>query len=166
MRKTFFLLVFFSGFSSYAIPLAAKTAQPLFLTSPPKQPLRIIASLKIKDIRKLTGKKLTLKEKIAVLILKHKLKHRVNEDSQLGQTAFIIAIVGLGLLLLALLLPYLIFGSLTAAIIAVVLGSAAKKANRSDTKAGTAVLLGWITIGLIALLLLLVVLIVATWTWY
>jgi hypothetical protein len=166
MRKIFFLIAIFSGFSSFAMPFVPETVQPLISTTPPTQPLRIIASLKIKDIQKLTGRKLTLKEKIAVLLLKRKIRQHANDDTQPGKTALIIAIVGLGLLLLGLLVPYLIFGSLVAAIIAIVLGSSAKKVNPSDTKAHSAVLIGWITLGLIALLLLLVALIIASWAWY
>src|SRR5258705_5571 len=61
---------------------------------------------------------------------------------------------------------YEILGALVAAIFAIVMGSMASKQDRSDKKAHAAKLLGWITLGLIALLLILAAIIVATFSWY
>ncbi len=123
-----------------------------------------IASLKIKDIQKLTGRKLTIKEKISFLILKHKLKQQADDKKSKGQTAFIFGIVGLGLLLVGLFVPYVILGALVSAILAIVVGSVAKKQDPSDKKAHAGKLLGWITLGLIAFLLILVVALFASWS--
>ena len=109
------------------------------------------------------GRKLTLKEKIAFLILKKKLKKQADETSSSGEAAFIIGILGLVLLIAGLFVPYIILGSLVAGIIAIVMGSMAKRKDPSDTKARAALLMGWITLGLIAFLLLLAAIVVASW---
>src|SRR5690348_7557319 len=54
-----------------------------------------IASLHIKDIQKLIGRKLTLKEKISFFILKQKLKNEPKESLNEGDVALIVGIAGL-----------------------------------------------------------------------
>ena len=120
-----------------------------------------IAKMKINDLQKLAGRKLTLKEKISFLILKHKLKQPANEKNK-GQTALIFGIAGLGLLIVGLFVPYVILGSLVLAILAIVFGSVAKKQDPSDNNAHAGKLLGWITLGLIALLTILVIVLIAS----
>jgi hypothetical protein len=122
-------------------------------------------SLKIKDVQKLIGRKLTIKEKISFLIIKHALKKKAAESKQ-GQTALGFGIAGAVMLILGLFIPYVIIGALIAGILAVVLGSVAKKQDRSDKKAYAATLLGWITLGAIALILILAIIIVSAWGWY
>jgi hypothetical protein len=124
-----------------------------------------IISLKVKDVQKLIGRKLNLKERISFLILKHELKKRAAESKQ-GQTALGFGIAAVVMLVLGLFIPYVILGALVAAILAVVLGSVAKKQDPSDKKAYAATLLGWITLGAIALLILLAIAILASWGWY
>ena len=124
-----------------------------------------IASLKLRDIKKITGKKLTLKQKIGFLILKKKIKHAGDEDGRQGKTAQVFGILALGLFVAGLFLPYVLLGSLIAAILAIVNGSVAMKANPNDKKAHAGKLLGWITLGLIALLLILVIALVSAWSW-
>jgi hypothetical protein len=124
-----------------------------------------IASLNIKDVQKLIGRKLTLKEKVSFLILKHTLKKTAKESKQ-GKTALGFGIAGAVMLVLGLFIPYVIIGALIAAILAVVLGSVAKKQDPSDKKAYAATLLGWITLGAIALIIILAIAIVSTWGWY
>src|SRR5574338_288136 len=114
-----------------------------------------IPSLKIKDLQRSVGRKLTIKEKIGFLILKHQLrKHRAPEENMTGNTAFAFALVGLGLLVLGFFVPYVIIGSVVAAILAIALGSSAYKQNRSDKKAHSAKIIGWLTLGIIALFVL------------
>jgi len=113
-------------------------------------------------VEKLIGRKLNIKERISFLILKHNATKKA-KGSNKGSTALAFGISGVALLILGLFLYPLILGALVAAIVAVVLGSAAKKQNPSDKKAYTAVLLGWITLGGIALLAILAVIAVATW---
>jgi predicted membrane protein len=110
------------------------------------------------------GRKLTLKEKITLLILKKKLKKQADESKQ-GQTAFVLGIISIALLIAGLFLPYVILGALIAAIIAIVMGNMAKKKDPSDMKAKMGALMGWITLGGIALILILVAAIIASWSW-
>lgn len=117
-------------------------------------------TLKVKDIEKKIGRKLTIKESIGFFILK---TSKNAEKSKSGNTALIFGIVGAALLLIGLFVPYVIIGALPAAIVAVVMGSVAKKRDPDDKKARAATLLGWITLGGIALLLILVVAFIAAW---
>jgi len=109
-----------------------------------------IASLSVKDIQKLIGRKLTLKERISFLILKQKLKHKPKESLNEGDISLIFGIAGLVFLALALLLtPYFMIASITSAIVAIVSGHRLRKKDPGNKKAKTAKLLGWITLGLI-----------------
>ena len=94
------------------------------------------------------------------------LKMKKYAETSQGQTAFVIGVAAVALLVIGLFVPYVILGSLVAAIFAIVMGSMASKQNRSDKKAHAAKLLGWITLGLIALLLIIAAIIVASWGWY
>lgn len=120
-----------------------------------------LASLKTKEIQKIIGRKLTLKEKVSLLILKHTPKKEA--QTKKGNTALVFGIVGLGLFFIGLFVPFVILGAIAAAIIAIVLGSNAKKQDSSDGKARAAVLLGWITLGATALLLIAAAIVVASW---
>ena len=88
------------------------------------------------------------------------------KESKQGQTALTFGIAGAVMLILGLFIPYVIIGALIAGILAVVLGSVAKKQNPSDKKAYAATLLGWITLGAIALILILAIIIVSARGWY
>jgi hypothetical protein len=116
-----------------------------------------IASLKVKDIQKLIGRKLTLKEKISVFILKQKLRHKPKESANTGEIAFIFGIAGAALLLLSLFLPVLLIASFISAIVAISLGYITKKDDPGIKKARVARLLGWITAGLIAIFFIVII---------
>jgi hypothetical protein len=152
-----------------ALPSAlcsAAIAAPLDPTVHPSAELyQKFTSLKIKDVQKLIGRKLTIKEKIAFLIVKHSAKKRVKGNTQ-GQTALTFGIAAAVMLILGLFIPYIIIGALIAGILAVVLGSVAKKQDPSDKKAYAGALLGWITLGAIALIIILAIVIVSSWGWY
>ena len=122
-----------------------------------------IATMKLKEFQKLVGRKLTIKEKIGFFILKHKMKHQQEGADKQGQTAYILGLVGLGLFVIGLFVPYVILGSLVAAIMAIVTGSTATKKDGDNRKAKAGKLLGWITLGLIALVLILAVILISTW---
>ncbi len=124
--------------------------------------LKKISSLKIKDLQRLTGKKLTLKEKIAFLILKKRLKHKTGDNQSKGQTALIFGIGAIALFIIGLFVPFVILGSLVSSILAIVVGTVARKKDRSDNNALVGKLLGWITLGLIALLFILAVIIITS----
>ena len=162
MRLYIIWSIFFCIFFSIATPVSSATIPPASGKIIPVGAIyKKIASLKIRDIQKLAGRKLTLKEKISFLILKHKLKQQADDKQNKGQTAFVFGIVGLGLLIVGLFVPYVILGALVSAILAIVSGSVAKKQDPSDKKAHAGKLLGWITLGLIALLIILVAVVIA-----
>jgi hypothetical protein len=122
-----------------------------------------IASLKLKDFQKLIGRKLTLKEKIGFLVLKSKIKHRGKAATTQGHTAMVFGILAIGLFVLGLFVPYVIIGSFVASIVAIISGSVALKRDKNDRKAFVGKLLGWITLGLIALILILAVIWLSSW---
>jgi hypothetical protein len=121
-----------------------------------------IAKLKIKDLQKMTGRKFSLKEKIAFLILKKKLKQKPKETSSQGQTALIFGIAALALLVIGLFVPFIIIGSLVTSIIAIVLGSSALKKDPNDRKAYSGKLLGWISLGVIVVFTILAAIIISS----
>ena len=164
MKKYLLLIPILFGMTASAAPLNLTAIIPSAdnFIQPSASTLKNVQSLKIKNFQKLIGRKLTLKEKISFLILKKKLR-QIPDEKEKGQTAFVLGIIGLGLLIIGLFVPYIILGSLVASIMAIVLGTIEKKKNPSDTKAKGGALLGWITLGLIAFLLLLAAIIVASW---
>lgn len=121
-----------------------------------------VATMKIREAEKLLGRKLTLKEKVAFKIAQFKikkgLKAKAEGKSSKGQTAFILSLIGICLLVI----PYASIASLPLAIIGLVMGSQAKKENPDDKKARTAVILSLVTLGLIVLAVLLVIAILAS----
>jgi len=154
-------------FSSLNFQASANTL-PVTLTSSVSTmqkdpvPMDRIATMKIKEAEKILGRKFTLKEKIAFKIaqlkLKKDLKAKAEGKSSKGQTAFVLSLVGICLLLV----PYASIASLPLAIIGLVMGSQAKKENPNDSKAKTAIVLSLVTLGLIVLAILLVVAILAS----
>ncbi len=121
-----------------------------------------ISSLKIKEVQKLIGRRLTLKEKIGFTILKQQVKKRgvtavEKEIKDNGKTSFILGLIGLA----GLVVPLIGFFSLPLAIIAIAVGNKAKKLNPDDKKAKTGVIFSWITIGLLVTIMAIVVLVIA-----
>jgi hypothetical protein len=165
MKKILIGLAFICAFTTplMSSPVSSSALMPIEKIVPNEILLKKITSLKIKDLQKLAGRKFSLKEKIAFLVLKQQLKHKPSDSKSQGQTALIFGIVGLALFIVGLFVPYVIIGSLISSIIAIVVGSVAKKKNPSDGKAHAGKLLGWITLGLIALLLIIAVIAIATW---
>lgn len=122
-----------------------------------------IAKMKLKEFQRLAGRKLTFKEKVGFFVLKHKMKHQQIDTDKQGQTAYILGLVGLGLFVAGLFVPYVILGSLIAAILAIVTGSMAMKKEGENRKAKAGKLLGWITLGLIIVTLILAAIVLANW---
>ena len=155
-------------FCIFTTPLISSPVHSSALTTPVDKIasneifLKKIASLHIKDLQKLAGRKFSLKEKISFLILKKSLKHKTGDSQSKGQTALIFGIGALVLLIIGLFVPFVILGALVSSILAIVVGTAALKKDRSDTNALVGKLLGWITLGLIALLLILAVIIISS----
>ena len=124
-----------------------------------------LAAMKIRDVEKITGKKLSLKEKLAFKIFQWKLKKELiyegKDKTDKGKTAMILGIIGIS----SLWIPYLGIASIPCTILALVFGYQAKKINPDDSKAKTAIVLGWVTIGLYVLIIALVIAILAAWSW-
>jgi hypothetical protein len=158
MKKFLLVMLLISSFTAMPAGLYTAVVTPIpgtnYNEAKPKPP-----TIKVQEIEKKIGRKLTVKEKIAFFLWK---KTQKAESSKSGKTALTIGIIGAGLFILGLFIPYVILGSLAAAIVAVVLGSSAKKQNPEDRKAISAVLLGWITLGAIALVLIIAAIVVAS----
>lgn len=153
--------------------------------------LEKLGSYTVKDLQKLAGRKLSVKEKVSFWLFKRQLKKHGGEavvkilaDKQLkyqqkqnkkgkagepgsnGQTAFIFGLLGALLLVAAFFVPYVIFGSLVSAILAIAIGSVAAKRNPDDAKARTGKLLGWLTLGLFVIILIIAVIALSTSDWW
>jgi hypothetical protein len=148
------------------IPSAVSTIQTV---KDPVTPLQFFSTLTLKEVQQLAGRKLTLKEKIAVKVFQWKIKKGFNplkktETKDKGKTAMIFGIIGLASLLIPI--PFIGFlGSIVFTILALTMGYKAKKENPEDTRAKTAIILGWVTVGLFVLALILAVVILTTWSW-
>jgi hypothetical protein len=192
MKKILPLIIFFSfllSSFSFAVPVTTPgEPSPAVISMACKK----LASMKIRDFQKLAGHRLSFKEKIACFVIRSKAKHYLkkgfseadllfiqkaikknnpgaaeagDEKSSQGQTALIFGIAGLALLLLGLFVPFVLLLSLGSAIVAVAIGSSAYKKNKNDAQAHTGKLLGWITLGLIAVLIIAVAIIISSWSW-
>ncbi len=168
---TLILSMFFtSGSYANSAPSSAYSSEPgIQKTIYPTPQLTDILKLKVRDIEKITGKKLKLKEKIALKFLQWKIRKglRITKEEpkkNKGKTALIFGIIGLA----GLITPIPIVGGLMALvgiILALVLGYDAKKQNPDDKNAKTAIVLGWIGVGLFVLAVAIVVAVLATWSW-
>ncbi|MFZ9386889.1 MAG: hypothetical protein ACO25B_03320 [Chitinophagaceae bacterium] len=86
-----------------------------------------------------------------------------DETVGLGKTAFILGIASAVTFVAGFLVPALFLASLLSAILAIALGTVAYKRNQSDVKAKTGKLLGWISLGLFAILAILLIVAFASW---
>ncbi len=108
-------------------------------------------SLKPSEFTRITGIRLTLKEKVALLIVQKKLKKQLGKKGKRARngdpskTAFIFGIIGLVLAFV----PPLTVASVPLSILAIAIGNRQKKKDPTDRKARTAVTLGFITVGVI-----------------
>jgi hypothetical protein len=166
MRKPY-LLIFVVFIFSFSIQGSANNLPPVLTSSVSTlqndpAPMDRLVKMKIKEVEKLLGRKMSLKEKLAFKIaqlkLKKESKSKAEDKSSKGQTAFILSLIGLCLLIV----PYAFLASLPLAIIGLVMGSQAKKENPDDGKAKTAIILSLVTLGLIALAVLLAIAIIAS----
>jgi hypothetical protein len=150
--------------------LSATTPFPLE-SAPVTQPLsqeallKKIASMRVRDFQKMTGKKLTLKQKIGFLLLKRNLRHKAKATANPGQTSLTFGIAAIIMLVLGFFVAPLLIGALIASIVAIVVGGSALQKDRSDRKARAGKLLGWLTLAILALLLILAAIVVASNPW-
>lgn len=174
MRKLILLLFLFIALCSFTVSHKAVIVPANNLESVSNPPVNItipldkVASMKIKEIEKIFGRKLTIREKIAFKIAQHKIKKVLRSQTEgkesKGQTAFILSLIGLCLLIV----PYANLASLPLAIIGLTMGIKAKKENPNDTKAQTAIILSIVTFGLIVLGIIAIIIWIAAWGgwWY
>lgn len=166
MRKLILLIaVIFLFLNAGSTSTPAESIKPKIETSiePIRPPFNIITA-KVKDVEKLLGRKMKLKEKIGFKILQHKLKKesyrkKGEPGAEKGKLAMILGIIGIA----CLLIPYAAIASIPLAILAIVFGNQAKKQNPNDGQAKAGVILGWVTLGLVTLAIILVVAILASW---
>lgn len=158
MRKfftLFFILIAFNGYSRFTAAIIPSTpGLPLALVNedPKVKQTASLATMKVKDFEKLSGQKLTLKEKIAFKIFQAKLKKEQRkaekgEYSKRSKTAFILGILSLATIPLIPL-------SVLLSVITIILASKSLKANDMDKKAKTALTLGILSLGIIVVGLL------------
>lgn len=167
LHFTILLVLFFSfaAFSSIS-PSSFTSIDGNTIERPgPGPAATTFATMKIRDIEKLAGRKLRLKEKLAIKFYQWKLRKqsllpKEKEKANLGQAAFILGLVGL----VTLVVPFGSLVSIPCIILALVFGYQAKKANPQDKKAKTAIILGWIGVGLIVLAMILLIAIIASWS--
>ena len=115
--------------------------------------LTFIASLKIKEVEKLIGRKLKLKEKINFKIAQWKIKNDIEKDE--GKTAQTLGILGAA----SLFIPVLNLAAIPLAILAIVTGNKAKRKDPTNRKARTGVTLGIVTLAFIVTIGLIVALV-------
>ena len=130
------------------------------IDNPTNAALQVLVKMKTGEIEKMLGRKLKFKEKLALKLFKLKTpKNRfddtVSKDGRTSETLGIISIVSLFVFPLV---------SLPLAILAIVYGKKAKKKNPNDKKAHTGVVLGIVTLGLIALFAIALIIVLATFT--
>jgi hypothetical protein len=166
MKKYFLLIILFILCIRAESTIIPSSAPPQTSLTTIVNPLQHFASLSIKDVQKMVGRKLKLKEKIAIKVFQLKIKkgiidEKANQRKDKGETAMIFGIIALASLLIPI--PYIGgLASLVSTVLALVLGYQAKKENPNNKKARTAIVLGWITVGLYVLAAALVIAIIAS----
>lgn len=170
IRLTILLLLFSSlpALSAVSPSTVTKPKDPLAVTLTEVAASRF-ANMKIKEIQKMAGRKLKLKEKLGIKLLQWKIKRELIKNkresaSEKGKTALILSIVGIG----CLLIPYLGFAAIPLLILGLIFGYQARKANPGDKRAKAAITIGWVGIILFLLALVLVIAILASlgsWGW-
>jgi hypothetical protein len=158
MRKFILIILLVSGFAGNAsnIPTTLKTendnAKENVIPPAPAIGAQQLTTLRVKDFEKITGRKMSLKEKLAYKLMQVKLKKDMKKKgkgdySARSKTAFILSILSLATILL---LPL----SVLLAVISIILASKSLKANPEDRKAKTAMGLSILALGIIVVGLL------------
>jgi len=124
-----------------------------------------IISLKVKDIQKIIGRKLTFKEKIGLIFLKQAARHK-EKTTPGGNTPLVLGILSIVVLVAALAAPTLVFLSPLLGIAAIITGIITLKKDPGNKNAKTGRLLGWIAVSLFAALLILAAIAFSTGSWF
>jgi hypothetical protein len=146
MKKIFLVFIM----SCLAIGMIQAAIIPIPVKGP-IDPVSSLSTLSIKEIQVLTGRKLSLKEKVSIKIFQWKLKKgsltRKKEGKDNTSTiALICGIAGIAFLLGIAFVG--LFPAAAATVLALILGYKAKRKNPEDKKAKWAIILGWISVGL------------------
>ncbi len=149
------LLAFFFSFTSIA------ATSPAFAEEP--RPALDLKNLNVKMVEKITGKKMTLGQKISFLMMKKKLKKLSDEESftpkqkQQATMSLILGLASIGLLFI----PYLGIVAIPAAILAVIFGAKSIKGN-SNTKGIIGLVAGATTL----ILLIIAIIVITSSPWF
>jgi hypothetical protein len=150
MSKRIVWFIIFFGLLTTSLP-AGSAMVPVsdYISTPPGNIFKKTLTLRFKDIEKSIGRKLTLKEKIAFIVLKQKFRHKPKDSMNAGDISLILGIASLAFLALYLLIPFSIVAAIGSAIAAIVTGHRTRKKDPTNKNAKIGKLLGWITVGLI-----------------
>ncbi len=166
IRLAFFILLLCS---IKAFPANMPTSQTNTTISEqiiiPAFSLSTLSTIKIREIEKTIGRKLKLKEKIAFKIFQWEIKKDVKRikkegERDKGKTAMILGIIAAG----SLFIPFVNLAAFPLAILAIVIGSNAKREDPKNRKALTGVTLGIATLAFLVAIALIVVLVLTLGT--
>jgi hypothetical protein len=122
--------------------------------------------IKAKDIEKLTGKKLTLFQKIKLKIAQVALRKMSGEmtekQKKQAEISMILGISSIVIMLLGGVLPFIGLFCIPAAILAVIFGAKSLKGN-SNTKGVVGVVTGGVTLVIIVLAIIILAIVIAIW---
>jgi hypothetical protein len=165
MRLTALLTLLFALLFQTAGAATYPVAPKKLKTAPPTEILQKIAHLKPAEIEKLTGKKLTLVEKVKLKILQKRIKYGVYEEEPMterqrkqGRWSMILGLVSIGVLFI----PTVGLLAIPAAVVGLVLGIKSLKGN-SNTNGMIGVIASSLTLLLIVLGLILIAALFNDW---
>ncbi len=168
--KTVITLLLFSFFSIFptqnSIAFSPSNTNVSIGSVDPEKAVSLLKKMTVKQIQHLLGRKLNLKERIGLHLLKrqHLTKSKPGAEekvrSKKGKAALIL---GIGAFVIGVI-PYAAILALPAAILAVVFGRAAIKANREDAQGRAGMILGIVFLGLFLIGLLLLIALIASIT--
>ena len=153
---TFFIVCCLSLSVSSAYAGAGTFKDSAISVGPTVKALQMLKTLSNKQVQTMVGRKLSFKEKVSLFILKKtkvsKLKIEGEETvrTKKGKAALIL---GISAFVLAFI-PYAILLAIPAAILAIIFGSQASKANKNDKQGQAGKILGIVFLGLFILLLI------------
>ena len=169
MKKLLLIgMLFLFGSQTFSYSPGTSKATKISYTLPGKlnaMTLQEFLKLTPKKYHELAGKRMTFKQKISFLILKSKLKKQLADDTpakknNIGTMSLIFGLVGAATLFTGS--GVLVIIGFFAALAALILGIKGLKRDCKDLKSLFGVILG----GGYMILLLLAVIIVASWDWY
>jgi hypothetical protein len=154
MRKLFLLLLSFTIFVHAKSALTNPSSFNALNTTSikkdnPPNTLQLLAKIGFKQIETYLGRKLKFKEKIALRLLKYKVKHGLKNDNDLaekkGKTSLILGI-------LAIVFIFVFFPiSIPLGILAITNGEQAVKLNPDEKNGKTGIVLGIVSLSLVLL---------------